>query len=250
MGASADKTFWEHLDDLRDLLARVLLVVAVAAVACFCLKDEIFNFVMAPSRPDFILYRLLSGLEPPDLGGGLINTRLSGQLMMHFKVAVGAGLCLSAPIVAWMMARYLAPALYPNERRAMGEAFLWGGVLFAVGAAMAYVLVFPLAFRFLATYEVSPLVTNMITLDSYVDNLLLLCLLMGVLFELPVVARIFSNLGLVTAPLMRRYRRHALLAIVTLAAIITPTTDALTLALVSLPVWLLYEASILVVRRG
>lgn len=250
MGASDEKTFWEHLDDLRALLVRALLVVAVATVVCFCLKDEIFDFVMAPSRPDFILYRLLSGLEPPDIGGGLINTRLSGQLMMHFKVALGSGLCLSAPVVAWMVARYLAPALYPGERRAMGGAFLWGGALFVIGAGMAYVLIFPLAFRFLATYEVSPAVTNMITLDSYVDNLMLLCLLMGVLFELPVVARMLSNLGLLTAPLMRRYRRHALLAIVTLAAIITPTTDALTLALVSLPVWLLYEASVLVVKKG
>lgn len=131
----------------------------------------------------------------------------------------------------------------------MTAVFVWGGLLFAVGAAVAYVLIFPLAYQFLMTYQVSPDVQNMINLQSYIDNLLLLCLLMGVLFELPVVARVMSALGLLTRGVMRRYRRHALLAIVTLSAIVTPTTDVLTLALVSLPVWLLYEASILVVRK-
>ena len=249
MGEEVEKTFWEHVDDLRGLIVRSLLVVAVATVVCFCLKDVIFGIVMWPSRPDFVLYKIFSGLEPPNLSGGLINTRLSGQLMMHFKVALGMGLCCSAPIVAWMVARYLSPALYPNERRALGVAFAWGAVLFVIGAALAYVLIFPLAYQFLATYEVTSEVTNMITLESYIDNLLMMCLMMGVLFELPMVARVLSGMGLLTRGVMRKYRRHAIVVIVVLAAIITPTTDALTLALVSLPVWILYEASILVVRK-
>ncbi|MDY4173749.1 MAG: twin-arginine translocase subunit TatC [Bacteroidales bacterium] len=247
--AEPEKTFWEHLDDLRGLLIRIVAVVSALSVICFCFKDELFGIVMAPSHPDFVLYRVLGGLIPPSIEGGLINTSLSGQLMMHFKVALGAGVCLSAPVVIFMVARYLSPALYAQERRAMTAVFVWGGLLFAVGAAVAYVLIFPLAYQFLMTYQVSPDVQNMINLQSYIDNLLLLCLLMGVLFELPVVARVLSALGLLTRGVMRRYRRHALLAIVTLSAIVTPTTDVLTLALVSLPVWLLYEASILVVRK-
>lgn len=248
MASTTDKTFWEHLDDLRALLLRSLVVVLGAAVVCFCLKDELFAVVLAPLRPDFLLYRVLA-VPPPDFGAGLVNTRLSGQLMMHLKLAVGAGLCCSVPVLAWLGARYLGPALYPRERRALGGAFAAGGLLFALGVSVAYILVFPLAYRFLAGYEVSASVTNMITLDSYVDNLLTLCLVMGVLFELPVVARVLSAAGLVDRGLMRRYRRHAIVCIVTLAAVVTPTTDALTLALVSLPVWLLYEASVLVVKK-
>ena len=245
----SEKTFWEHLDDLRGLLVRIVVVVVALTIACFCFKDALFDFIMAPSRPDFVLYRVLGGLAPPDVDGGIINTRLSGQLMIHLKVAMGAGICLSAPVVAFFVARYLSPAFYPGERRAMTAAFAWGGLLFAAGAALSYVLVFPLAYRFLMTYEVSPLVSNMVDIQSYVDNMLMLCIMMGVLFELPVVARILSGMGLLTRRAMRQYRRHAILAIVTLAAIVTPTTDILTLGLVSLPVWLLYEASILVVRK-
>lgn len=249
MASPSDKTFWEHLDDLRALLLRSLAVVAVAAAVCFCFKDELFAVVLAPLSPDFLLYRLLGGFAPPELGTGLVNIRLSGQLMMHLKLALGAGVCCSVPVLAWLGASYLGPALYPRERRALGGAFAVGGALFALGVSVAYVLVFPLAYRFLTGYEVSASVTNMITLDSYVDNMLTLCLVMGVLFELPVVARVLSSVGLVDRGLMRRYRRHAIVCIVTLAAVVTPTTDALTLALVSLPVWLLYEASVLVVKK-
>lgn len=217
MEHDTEKTFWEHLDDLRGLLVKSLVVIGVLTVVCFCLKEELFAIVMAPSRPDFPLYKIFSGLTPPDISGGLINTRLSGQLMMHFKVALGAGLCCSAPVVAWMVGRYLAPRSTPTSGESWASVFIWGGLLFVMGVALSYVLIFPLAYQFLATYEVSPVVTNLISLDSYIDNMLMLCLLMGVLFELPVVAKLLSKMGLLTRGVMRRYRRHAILVIVTLA---------------------------------
>lgn len=248
MTENTNKSFWEHLDDLRALLMRLIITVAVATVGCFCLKDELFGVVLAPSRPDFIIYRLLSGLGSPDLPDGLVNTTLGGQLMTHFKVAMGAGLVISAPINIFLIARYLAPALYPNEKRAMATAFSWGTVLFYAGMAAAYFIVFPLAYQFLANYEVSDEVSNLFTLESYIDNMLLLVLLMGVLFELPIVAVLLSKVGLVTSSLMKRYRRHAILAIVTAAAIITPTTDIVTLSIVSLPICLLYEVSVHLVK--
>ncbi len=248
MSDAGEKTFWEHLEDLRWLIARVLLVAGVAIVACFCFKDELFSLVLAPSRPDFVLYRLLPGFECPDLPHGLVNTSLPGQLMTHLKVAMAVGVIVAAPVVIWLVARYLSPALYPGERRALRMVFWWGALLFLLGLAVAYLLVFPLAYQFLAGYVVSDEVTNLFTLDSYIDNMLLLCLLMGVLFELPIVAVMLGRVGLVSSKLMRRYRRHALLAIVTLAAIITPTTDVFTLVLVSLPVCLLYEVSVHLVK--
>ncbi len=248
MSESTDKTFWEHLDELRALLFRIVIILAVAVIVCFCFKDELFDFVLAPSRPDFILYRLLSGLGTPQLPDHLINTSLAGQLMTHFKVAMTVGAALCVPIIIWLVARYLAPALYPKERHAMRVAFSWGTLLFFLGVATAYVLVFPLAYQFLASYEVSGEVENMFTLESYIDNLSLLCLLMGVFFELPIVAVLLGKLGLVTSNLMKTYRRHAILAIVTLAAIITPTTDIFTLTLVSLPICVLYEVSVHLVK--
>ncbi|MGN0029393.1 MAG: twin-arginine translocase subunit TatC [Marinilabiliaceae bacterium] len=248
MNEDTKKSFWEHLDDLRALLFRLLAVLCVATIACFCLKDELFSVVLAPSKPDFLIYRLLSGLGTPNLPAGLVNTTLGGQLMTHFKVAMGAGVVISAPIGIYIIARYLAPALYPKERRAMTAAFTWGTLLFFAGMVTAYLVVFPFAYQFLANYEVSPEVSNLFTLESYIDNLLLLVLLMGVLFELPVVAVLLNKVGLVSAGLMKRYRRHAVLAIVTASAIITPTTDIFTLSIVSLPICLLYELSIHLVK--
>lgn len=248
MSGDTNKSFWEHLDDLRALLFRLLAALAVATVACFCFKDELFSVVLAPSRPDFLIYRLLAGLGTPNLPAGLVNTTLGGQLMTHFKVAVGAGVVVSTPIGIYIIARYLAPALYPKERKAMTAAFTWGTLLFFAGMATAYVIVFPFAYQFLANYEVSSEVSNLFTLESYIDNLLLLVLLMGVLFELPVVAVLLNKMGLISSGLMKRYRRHAILAIVTASAIITPTTDIFTLAIVSMPVCLLYELSIHLVK--
>lgn len=243
------KSFWEHLDDLRAVIIRMIVAVAVAACTCFVMCDTLFDFVFAPASSDFLLYRLLPALAPEDTGGAaLINTSMTGQLMTHLKVSGGMGIVVAMPIALWMLANYVRPALYANERRAMGTTFLWGTLLFYAGMGIAYGLVFPISYRFLLSYSVSESVTNMITLESYIDNLLVICLLMGILFELPVVTYALSRAGIVSASGMRHYRRHAILGIVTLTAIATPTTDIATLALVSLPIIVLYEASILVIR--
>ncbi len=251
-----NKTFWEHLDDLRAVILRIVGVVCVATVGCFCFKEAIFELVFAPSEGDFILYRILGrvagvgaeSIAPPDVR--IINTELAGQLIMHLKVALGVGIVVTVPYVVWAVANYLAPALYAGERRAMRTVFCWGTALFYVGMLVSYVLVFPLAYRFLVAYQVGEMVENMISLESYVDNLLLLCLLMGVLFELPIVAVALSRVGIIDARIMRTYRRHAVLVILTVAAIVTPTTDIFTLLLVALPVYFLYEVSIVVVGKS
>ena len=234
-------TFWDHLDALRNTLLRVLAVIVVVAVAAFGLKDELFSVVLAPRSSDFISYRLL-GLEPFSLH--LINTGLTEQFMIHVKTAMYAGLLLASPYVLYELFRFVRPALYQNERRyavsVVGAAYL----MFLVGTAVNYFVVFPLTVRFLGTYQVSPDVANMLTLQSYVDTLIGMNLVMGVVFELPVVSWLLAVMGLIHAGLMGRYRRHAVVAILVVSAIITPTTDVLTLLVVSLPIWLLYEASI------
>jgi sec-independent protein translocase protein TatC len=230
---------------LRWAIIRSLVVVVVFAVAAFCLKDWLFNVVLAPTSSDFITFRLM-GTEPFHLH--LINTGLTEQFMTHMRVAMYAGLLCAAPYIIYELFRFVSPGLYQNERRAGLWIVSSGYVMFMLGTLLNYFLIFPLTVRFLGTYQVSPEVENMLTLQSYTDTLISMCLVMGVIFELPVVCAILGKLGFLTSRLMTRYRRHAIVAILIVAAIITPTTDVFTLLIVSLPIWLLYELSILVVN--
>lgn len=239
-------TFWEHLDELRAVIIKAIVAIVLLAAVAFCFKDLLFDVVLAPRTGDFVSYRLL-GIEPFSLH--LMNTGLTEQFMIHMKTAMTVGVLLAAPYIIWLLYRYVSPALYPNERRyataIVGSAY----VMFMLGVVVTYFLVFPLTVRFLGTYQVSAVVDNMLTVQSYVDTLLMLCLLMGIVFELPVLCWILARAGIVDARMMSRYRRHVIVAILIVAAFITPTTDVFTLFVVSLPIWLLYELSILMVRK-
>ena len=238
-------TFWDHLDELRGVIIRSLLVTAVAAAVAFCLKDELFAIVLAPRAGDFITYRLL-GVEPFSIS--LMNTGLTEQFMTHLRTACYAGVLMALPYIIYVLFGFVAPALYDNERRYATLLCGSGYLMFMLGTVINYLLIFPLTVRFLGTYQVSPDVANMLTLQSYMDTLLTMSLVMGIVFELPVVSWILGRMGLVNAQMMRSMRRHAIVAILIVAAIITPTTDAFTLFVVALPIWLLYEVSILIVR--
>ena len=238
-------TFWQHLDILRWVILRSLGVAVVFAVVAFCLKDLLFAVVLAPRTSEFITFRWL-GVEPFSIH--LMNTGLTEQFMTHMRVAMYAGLLCAAPYIIYELFRFVSPGLYQNERRAGLWMVSSGYVMFMLGTLLNYFLIFPLTVRFLGTYQVSPEVDNMLTLQSYTDTLISMCLVMGVIFELPVVCAILGKLGFLTSKLMTRYRRHAIVAILIVAAIITPTTDVFTLLIVSLPIWLLYEISILVVN--
>ena len=142
----------------------------------------------------------------------------------------------------------MSPGLYQNERQAATKIVVSAYMMFIIGTLVCYFVIFPLTVRFLGTYQVSSDVDNMLTIQSYVDTLISMCLVMGVIFELPVVCAILGRMGLISGSLMTRYRKHAVVAILVVAAIITPTTDAFTLLVVALPIWLLYEVSILIVK--
>lgn len=221
------------------------VVVVVFAVVAFCLKESLFSIVLAPRSSDFVTYRLL-GVEPFSIH--LMNTGLTEQFMIHMRTAIYAGLLVASPYVLYELFRFVSPGLYQNERRyalwIVGAAYL----MFIVGTLTNYFVVFPLTVRFLGTYQVSPDVANMLTLQSYIDTLLGMSLVMGVVFELPVVCGLLGRMGLITNHMMAEYRRHAIVAILIVAAIITPTTDVFTLFVVVLPIYLLYELSIQIVR--
>ena len=242
---SEQQTFWDHLDVLRSSLIRIGVAIVLLAVAAFVMKDELFSIVLAPRNSDFVTYRLL-GVEAFTLH--LMNTGLTEQFMIHMRTALYAGLLLASPYILYELFHFVSPGLYRQERRyavwIVGAAY----VMFLVGTMTNYFVVFPLTVRFLGTYQVSPDVANMLTLQSYIDTLLGMSLVMGVVFELPVVCGLMGRMGLLTDQWMGEYRRHAIVAILIVAAIITPTTDVFTLFIVALPIYLLYELSIVIVR--
>ena len=238
-------TFWDHLDVLRSSLIRMGVAVVVFAVAAFCLKDELFSVVLAPRSSNFVTYRLL-GVDPFSIH--LMNTGLTEQFMIHMRTAIYAGLLVASPYILYELFRFVSPGLYQNERHyvvwIVGAAYM----MFLMGTLVNYFVVFPLTVRFLGTYQVSPDVANMLTLQSYIDTLIGMSLVMGVVFELPVVCGLLGHMGLINNRMMSEYRRHAIVAILIVAAIITPTTDMFTLVVVALPIYLLYELSIQIVR--
>ena len=238
-------TFWDHLDELRKVIIRALVVTVVAAAVAFCLKDLLFEIVLAPRTSDFITFRLM-GVEPFNIH--LMNTGLTEQFMIHLKTAMYAGVLIASPYIIYLLFGFISPALYDNERKYATLLCTSGYLMFMLGTLLNYFLIFPLTVKFLGTYQVSEDVANMLTLQSYMDTLLMMCLVMGIIFELPVVCWLLGRMGLLNASMMRMWRKHAIVAILVIAAIITPTTDAFTLFIVALPIWLLYEVSIFLVK--
>ena len=238
-------TFWDHLDVLRSSLIRMGAAIVILAIVAFAMKDLLFSVVLAPRSSDFITYQLL-GVDAFHIN--LMNTGLTEQFMIHMRTAIYAGLLLASPYILYELFRFVSPALYQNERRyavwIVGAAYL----MFLMGTLVNYFVVFPLTVRFLGTYQVSPDVANMLTLQSYIDTLLGMSLVMGVVFELPVVCGLMGRMGLINSHMMSQFRRHAIVAILVVAAIITPTTDVFTLFVVALPIYLLYELSIQIVK--
>ena len=224
-------SFWEHLDELRSVLIKSLVAWLVASIAAFCFKQPLFDLIFRP------------------LGQGqqLINIDVTAQFFTHVQVALCVGFVVALPlIVAWLYG-FVAPALYRNEKRYSLIFVLSALMLFAAGVALNYFVIFPLSFNVLSTYQVSDIVVNRISLTSYISLLLVLSIFMGLMFEIPVLTWLLAKLGILRREHLKRYRGHVFVAILIIAAVITPTGDPFTLLLVSLPIYLLYELSIVMV---
>lgn len=247
MSETADsKSFWDHLEDLRGSLIRILVALLVFSMLAFCLKDWLFKIVLAPKDSTFFMYKLFGG---GDFSISLMNIGLTEQFMIHLKTAFAFGVLMASPYIIKVLFDFIRPALYENERKHSVSLVLTAYLMFLVGVAANYLFIFPLTVRFLGTYQVSDQVSNMLTLQSYMDTLIMMSMVFGIIFEIPIISWLLARFGLLKAEYMTRYRRHAVVAILVVAAIITPTGDAFTLMIVSLPIWLLYELSVLVVRR-
>lgn len=249
-------TFGGHLEVLRRMLIRILIVTVVIAVAVFCFKDYTFNILLAPSKSDFCLYRWIERFfaiigydfhfAPFEIQ--LIATDLSSQFMTHISTSLYLGLLGASPYILFELFSFVSPALYDNERRYSIPVLIIIYTLFIVGILMSYYILFPISFRFLGTYSVAEQVHSTITLDSYISTFVTLTLVMGVIFQLPVVAYFLAKIGIIDGEMLARYRQYAFLIIMIVAAIITPP-DLMTLILVTIPLYLLYEVSIAVTRK-
>lgn len=257
MAQSNDKqSFWEHLDVLRGAIMKIAAVTVIFGIIAFAFKETLFAVVLAPKGADFITYRwlssageLLPGGKMSDFNVQLINTGLAEQFIIHMKTALCAGLLCASPYILYQLFRFVSPALYVNERRYAVRVVGCGYVMFLTGVAISYFLIFPLTFRFLGTYQVADDVMNMISLQSYMSTLILMCLAMGIVFEMPLLTWLFAKMGFITSGFLKQYRKHAIVIILIVAAIITPTSDIFTLIIVAMPMWVLYEVSILIIKN-
>lgn len=249
-------TFWEHLDELRKVFFHSALALVVLMCLLFFAKSFIFNkVVFGPTDNDFLLYRginyVLSLLHQAPLSPfkiKVINIDLPAQFFIHISTTFYISLILAMPYIFYQLWSFVAPALYPKEKGVIMRTFGFAGLLFYAGILVGYFLIFPLTLRFLGTYQVSAEVANQISLKSYISMFVWLILIMGAVFELPVLAAILSKLGIITKSLLKRYRKHAFVVMMILAAFITPSGDPFTLMAVGLPLYGLYEISIAMCR--
>lgn len=248
MAQNADKemSFWDHLDELRFLLFRTLGVWLVLSVVFFCFKDFLFGtIILAPTKPDFFVYRWLG----MDVSLSLINTDVTAQFMTHIRISFIAAVIVAVPYLIFELWLFVKPALYNNEKKAVRGTFAFSSVLFYLGMTVGYVVVLPLMVNFFAKYQVSGEVTNMFNLSSYISLFSTMVLLFGLVFEFPAVIALLSRIGIIYRSHMLKAWRYAVAGIIILAAAITPTGDPFSLAVVSLPLFLLYAFSIMLCRK-
>lgn len=243
MGKSlTPSSFWDHAEVLRGVLLRILAVLGVLLCVCFAVMPRVFDtVVLAPCHTDFPLYSLPGAGLSADVS--LVNIRLASQFFIHMTSALYLALVLGLPVVLLLLWGFIAPGLYPEERRGTAPALAGACAMFYAGVAVGYFLVFPLTLRFLADYQLSALVPNQVSLDSYIDAFFMTLLCMGLAFELPVVAWLLGRLGVLKRWMFSDYRRHAIVAILVAAAVITPSGDPFTLLVVFAPLYLLWEIS-------
>ncbi len=237
------------------MLFRIIAVVIILATIIFCFKKETFSILLAPQHSDFCTFKLIEHLFQilglnfhfDEYNVSLISTELSAQFMTHITVSCVLAVLLASPYIVLELFRFISPALYESEKKKSYIVAIVIYALFIIGLLMSYFILFPISFQFLATYQVDESITNTITLDSYISTFTILTFLMGIVFQLPVLAYVLGKMGFIDSDLLRKYRAYALVIIMIIAAIITPP-DIFTLVLVTFPIYGLYEASILVLR--
>ena len=245
MAQTGDMTFWDRLEDLRKSFFRILTGYGVAVVALFFFKGFIFDdIILAPSKADFYLYQLLG----TEFSMTLVNIEVAAQFLIHMRITLICALIVTFPYIIYEVWRFIVPALYEKEKKAIRGAFAFASVLFYTGVLVGYAVVFPLMLNFFSGYQVSPDVPNTFSLTSYISLFTSMVLTFGIVFEFPTVIAVLSRLRIVSKSTLKSFRRHAVCLVVLLAAVITPSGDPFSLLIVSVPLYILYEFSVMICK--
>lgn len=255
-----EMSFWDHLEEFRWTIIRIFIAVISFSVIGFIIIPRIFDSViLAASSSDFVTYRFfemasvympfLPNFSADAFSVEMLNINMTTQFMTYISTSLMFGVLCTIPYILYELWRFVSPALYENEAKGVKAAFGFGGVMFIIGCLVGYFLVFPMIFRFLITFELSDSIENMISLDSYMNNFYTLILIMGLVFEMPLVFWLLSKLGLVYRSFFRQYRRHAVVGALLAAALITPSGDPFSLFIVAVPIYMLWEISAFVVKK-
>ena len=257
---AGDMSFVDHLEELRWHLIRSVIAILVGAIIIFIYASEVVDKVLfAPAYKSFITYEwlckashfvglgdaiCLAGVEPR-----FQSNAMTGQFISTFTIAFVGGFIIAFPYVFWEFWRFVRPALSQKELRKTRGVIFWVSFLFFLGVAFGYFILTPFMINFYFGYTLSPLIVNLPTFSDYLENLIYTTVGIGLLFQLPLLVMVLARIGIVTGSFLRRYRRHAIVIILIAAAIITPTTDPFSLGIVFVPLWLLFEASIVIASR-
>lgn len=244
-------TFLDHLEDLRWHVVRsVIALVIFTTIGFFGISFIFSEILLAPMRADFWTYRMLCSVSDSlcitKIDFQMQNRSMTGQFMMHIKSALVFGLCLSFPYIIFELWKFIRPGLYAAEQKATRGAVWFVSFLFFLGILFGYYIIVPLSFNFLINYKIDESIPNVIDLTNYISLLCAMVLGSGIMFQLPVLIFVLSKIGIVTPQLMRSYRRHAIVVIFVVAAIITPSPDFFTQIIVAIPLMILYELSIFI----
>ena len=253
-----EMSFLDHLEELRWHIIRSLIAIVILAIAAFIAKSFVIDtIILGPSKTDFWTYRKLCELSEilktpalciDTLPFELVSRRLSGQFMVHVTVSFAVGLILGFPYLFWEIWRFVRPGLRPRERKTSRGATFSVSLLFMLGVLFGYFVIAPISVRFFAAYEISDTLQNLFDLSSYISTVTMIVLGAGILFQLPVVVYFLTKAGIISSGLMRKYRKHAIIVILALGAVITPP-DPFSQILIALPLMLLYQLSIFIAKR-
>ena len=237
-------SFWDHLEALRGTIWHSVLGVLLASVAFLCFPKALFRAVLWPTQPDFPLYRL----PGVDFSMELINIELSAQFFVYLKVSVLCGLVVAFPYVIWEIWKFVAPALYENEKKAVSGAFSLSSALFYLGVAVGYFVVLPVCLMFFVNFSVSDAIVNTISLSSYMSLFTSMVFLIGILFEFPSVILALSSMGVISRSQLKSWRKYAIVVVLILAALITPS-DPFSMFVLAIPLYGLFELSVLLCKK-
>jgi len=258
--STQEMTFWDHLEELRWTFFRIIIALIVFAVGAFIIMPWFFdNIIMAPAKDDFFLYNSLCKLSQKvsflpnfcddQFQVDMVNLELTAPFFRHLSTSGWLALVLICPYILFELWRFVSPALYEHEKKNIRWVFLFGSVMFFIGCVVGYIFIFPTTLRFLYTYNLSDIIHNQVSLDSYLDMFLTMILIMGLVFEMPLISWLLSQFGILKRSFFKTYRRHAIVILLIIAAVITPTGDPFTLSLVFFPLYSLYELSIFFVKK-